>query len=111
MELKVKRVERVDGVKEAIFLPAIFNGLRLTVKHFWRNLFGARDVVTINYPEEKRHVSPRWRGRHRLSRLDNGFSAVLPAICVKQFAPQNAFILKPENTRTFLSKNTLLFLI
>ncbi|GIT03758.1 MAG: hypothetical protein CM1200mP28_10170 [Deltaproteobacteria bacterium] len=54
MELKVKRVERVDGVKEAIFLPAIFNGLRLTVKHFWRNLFGARDVVTINYPEEKR---------------------------------------------------------
>ena len=32
MELKVKRVERVDGVKEAIFLPAIFNGLRLTVK-------------------------------------------------------------------------------
>ena len=48
MELKGKRVERVDGVKEAMFLPAIFNGLRLTVKHFWRNLFGARDVVTIN---------------------------------------------------------------
>ena len=45
MELKVNRVERVDGVKEAIFLPAIFNGLRLTVKHFWRNLFGARDVA------------------------------------------------------------------
>ena len=53
MELKVKQVERVDGIKEALFLPAIFNGLRLTVKHFWRNLFGSRDVVTINYPEEK----------------------------------------------------------
>lgn len=87
MELKVKRVERVDGVKEAIFLPAIFNGLRLTVKHFWRNLFGARDVVTINYPEEKRHVSPRWRGRHRLTRLENGFLSCVACYMCETVCP------------------------
>ena len=87
MELKVKRVERVDGVKEAIFLPAIFNGLRLTVKHFWRNLFGARDVVTINYPEEKRPVSPRWRGRHRLTRLDNGFLSCVACYMCETVCP------------------------
>ena len=73
MELKVKKVQRLDGVREAFYFPAIFSGLRLTVKHFWRNLFGSKDVVTINYPEEKRHVSERWRGRHRLTRNDNGF--------------------------------------
>ena len=47
MELKVKQVKRVDGVKEAFYIPAAFGGLRLTVKHFFRNLFGSRDVVTI----------------------------------------------------------------
>ena len=77
----------MDGVKEAIFLPAIFNGLRLTVKHFWRNLFGARDVVTINYPEEKRHVSPRWRGRHRLTRLDNGFLSCVACYMCETVCP------------------------
>ena len=51
MELKVKQVQRVDGAKEALYLPAIFGGLRLTVSHFWRNLFGAKDVVTVSYPE------------------------------------------------------------
>ena len=28
MELKVKQIQRVDGVKEAFYLPAIFNGFR-----------------------------------------------------------------------------------
>ena len=73
MELKVKQVKRVDGVKEAFYIPATFGGLRLTVKHFFRNLLGSKDVVTINYPEEKRPISMRWRGRHRLTRKDDGF--------------------------------------
>ena len=47
MELKVKQVQRVDGAKEALYLPALFGGLRITVRHFWRNLFGAKDVVTV----------------------------------------------------------------
>ncbi len=40
MELKVKQVKRHDGVREALYFPALFVGFRLTVKHFWRNLFG-----------------------------------------------------------------------
>ncbi len=91
MDLKVKQVERTDGLKEAFYLPAMFTGFRLTVKHFLKNLFGAQEVVTIQYPEEKRHVSPRWRGRHRLTRRDDGFlkcvacymcETVCPAKCI-----------------------------
>ncbi|MGA1599254.1 MAG: NuoI/complex I 23 kDa subunit family protein [bacterium] len=89
--LKVKQVDRVDGFKESLYLPAMFTGFRLTIRHFLRNLFGAKDVVTIQYPEEKRPVSPRWRGRHRLTRRDNGFlkcvacymcETVCPAKCI-----------------------------
>ena len=38
-------------------------GRRLTGRHFFRNLFGSKDVVTVQYPEEHRPVSVRWRGR------------------------------------------------
>ena len=91
MELKVKQVQRVDGFKESLYLPAIFTGFRLTVRHFFRNLFGAKDVVTVQYPEEQRPVSVRWRGRHRLTRREDGFlkcvacymcETVCPAKCI-----------------------------
>ena len=91
MELKVKQMQRVDGFKESLYLPALFMGFRLTVRHFFRNLFGSKDVVTVKYPEEHRPVSVRWRGRHRLTRREDGFlkcvacymcETVCPAKCI-----------------------------
>ena len=91
MELKVKQMQRVDGFKESLYLPALFMGFRLTVRHFFRNLFGSKDVVTVQYPEEHRPVSVRWRGRHRLTRREDGFlkcvacymcETVCPAKCI-----------------------------
>ena len=91
MELKVKQMQRVDGFKESLYLPALFMGFRLTVRHFFRNLFGSKDVVTVQYPEEHRPVAVRWRGRHRLTRREDGFlkcvacymcETVCPAKCI-----------------------------
>ncbi len=91
MELKVKQVKRVDGLKESVYLPGLFNGLKLTARHLFRNLFGRKDTVTIQYPEEQRAVSPRWRGRHRLTRREDGFikcvacymcETICPAQCI-----------------------------
>jgi len=48
-------------------------------------------VVTVQYPEEHRPVSVRWRGRHRLTRREDGFlkcvacymcETVCPAKCI-----------------------------
>ncbi|MCH8882461.1 MAG: NADH-quinone oxidoreductase subunit I [SAR324 cluster bacterium] len=91
MELKVKVVERHDGFKEALYLPAVLAGLRITTRHFIRNMFGKRDVVTIQYPEETRRISPRYRGRHRLTMREDGFikcvacylcETICPARCI-----------------------------
>ncbi|MDH4246628.1 MAG: NADH-quinone oxidoreductase subunit I [Deltaproteobacteria bacterium] len=91
MELKVKTVDRQRGVMVEFYLPAIWEGLRLTVHHFVRNIFGKRDVVTIQYPEEVRRVAPRYRGRHRLTVREDGFikcvacymcETVCPAHCI-----------------------------
>jgi NADH-quinone oxidoreductase subunit I len=51
---------------ERAYLPAIFSGLRITGKHFFRK------SVTIRYPEEKREFSENFRGQHSLKRDEDG---------------------------------------
>ena len=51
---------------ERAYLPAIINGLAITLKHFFRK------PVTISYPEEKREFSENFRGMHSLKRDENG---------------------------------------
>ncbi len=51
---------------ERLYLPAIFQGLAITFRHFFK------PKVTIRYPEEKRPFSPVYRGLHVLKRDDAG---------------------------------------
>ncbi len=68
---------------EKTYIPQILCGLKITTRHFLRNLFlhtahllGLRKhlpaSVTVQYPEELRPLSLRFRSRHRLTvREDN----------------------------------------
>lgn len=87
MELKVKIVQREQSAGVAFFLPAIVAGLRITVRHFIRNIFGKRDVVTVQYPEEQRRVSPRYRGRHRLTVREDGFIKCVACYMCEEICP------------------------
>ena len=87
MELKVKVVDRDRGLIEELYLPAILAGLRITVRHFMRNIFGKRDVVTISYPEEQRRISPRYRGRHRLTVREDGFIKCVACYMCEEICP------------------------
>ncbi len=110
MELKVKKVQRLDGTREALYFPAIFVGLSLTVKHFWRNLFGSKDVVTVNYPEEKRHVAARYRGRHRLTRLENGFLSCVACYMCETICPSQCIHIEAgEHTDLSVEKYPTVF--
>jgi NADH-quinone oxidoreductase subunit I len=51
---------------ERAYLPAIAQGLAITMKHFFRK------PVTISYPEEQREYSENFRGLHSLKRDENG---------------------------------------
>ena len=51
---------------ERIYLPAILNGMLITIKHFFKK------KATIKYPEEKRSFAPIYRGLHVLKRDENG---------------------------------------
>lgn len=51
---------------ESIYLPAIFGGMWITLKHFFKR------KPTIQYPEEKREFSFVYRGKHILKRDEEG---------------------------------------
>ncbi len=51
---------------ESIYLPAIFGGIMITIKHLLKR------KSTIKYPETKREISAIWRGQHVLKRDDKG---------------------------------------
>ena len=51
---------------ERLYLPAILNGMMITIKHFFRK------KATIKYPEVKREFAPVYRGMHVLKRDEKG---------------------------------------
>ncbi len=63
---KTEVVDKKMTFKERLYLPAIVQGLGITIKHFFKK----KD--TIQYPEQQREFSPVYRGQHVLMRDDEG---------------------------------------
>ncbi|MBB4034565.1 NADH-quinone oxidoreductase subunit I [Dysgonomonas hofstadii] len=69
ISLSGKKKEVVDKkmtLIEKLYLPAIVQGLGITIKHFFQK------KVTVQYPEQQREYSPVYRGQHVLMRDDQG---------------------------------------
>ena len=65
--MKVKQVHRVRQTwLHAIYLPSIFKGLIVTLRHMFRR----KD--TMQYPEQKRTFGPRYRGVPALVKDQDG---------------------------------------
>jgi NADH-quinone oxidoreductase subunit I len=50
------------GVLDQLYIPAIIEGLGITLKHMFR------PKVTVQYPEQRSEMPPNYRGVHRLNR-------------------------------------------
>jgi NADH-quinone oxidoreductase subunit I len=51
---------------ESLYLPAIFQGMAITMSHFFKR------KATVQYPEQKRPIADVYRGLHVLKRDENG---------------------------------------
>jgi NADH-quinone oxidoreductase subunit I len=79
-----------------VFDPIIqlSKGLGETLRSFLRE-----PTVTYQYPEQKRPVSPRFRGRHVLKRYDNGLEKCIGCSLCAAACPADAiFVEASENT-------------
>ena len=96
----IHTVERPDrqAVGVRTYLPEIWKGLKTTNRHFWRNLFGHRDCPTILYPEVKRPYAPRFRGRHRLMKREDGSPRCVACMCCETACPARCITIVAEDT-------------
>ncbi|HKI85228.1 MAG TPA: NADH-quinone oxidoreductase subunit I [Thermoanaerobaculia bacterium] len=66
---------------ERLWLP-LFAGMWVTIRHFVKNLFHMSKLPTIQYPEQRRNYSHRFRGHHILtSRPDGSLRCVACFLC------------------------------
>lgn len=73
MGAKIQQIERHGAtLLERIYLVEIVRGMWVTLGHFIRNLLDNSRLYVRHYPEVKPEITPRWRGRHRLTRHDDG---------------------------------------
>jgi NADH-quinone oxidoreductase subunit I len=70
----VKIVPRYGkSLKDRLYLPAIFSGMKLTMSHFAKNLKDTSNIKTECYPEmQPLDITQRYRGVHRLTKREDG---------------------------------------
>ncbi len=74
-------------------LVELLRGLKTTFKML------VEKPVTIQYPEIKREVRPRYRGRHELKRYDNGLEKCIGcALCAAACPADAIFVEASENS-------------
>lgn len=90
MAATTKKVERREfNFKERSYIPELLRGMRITNRHFWRNLLGRKETVTLQYPEARTPYYPRFRGRHRLMLREDGQVRCVACMLCSTACPAN----------------------
>jgi len=96
-------------IVERLYLP-LLSGLWVTLRHFVRNFFGRGKTYTINYPEERRLYSPRYRGHHILTtRPDGSLRCVACFLCAAACPAECIHIEAGEHPDLNIEKYPLLY--
>jgi NADH-quinone oxidoreductase subunit I len=69
-DLLVVRPER--GFWQRVYLLEILRGMGVTLRHLMRNLFNQKGMPTSQFPEVTRVLPEGFRGRHRLTKKEDG---------------------------------------
>lgn len=83
---------------EQAYVPAIVDGLGLTISRFFKNTLGPAsesEVVTVRYPEETREYPERFRGVHRLTQRIDGSPRCVACLCCSTACPAQCIHIEP----------------
>jgi len=76
-----------------MFARELVRGLSTTFRELWAK------PVTIQYPEQKRPVSKRFKGRHVLKRYDNGLEKCIGCSLCSAACPADAIFVEAAENR------------
>lgn len=83
-------LQRIIGYFKTFVLYDLLVGMRVTNKYFWRKKF------TLQYPDEKTPLSPRFRGLHALRRYPNGEERCIACKLCEAVCPALAITINSE---------------
>jgi NADH-quinone oxidoreductase subunit I len=87
------RVMKRPG-RETSYVRATLKGMALTFRHLMKAA-GDRSTVTMQYPEEKWALSPRWRGTHVMEKHEDGRPKCVACGLCPTICPANCIRLVP----------------
>jgi len=96
MTPKIKTVTRYGNrLQDKLYLPAIYDGFKVTFKHLFDNVADINAVDTLEYPEEQpTDITSRYRGLHRLThRADESVACVACFMCATA-CPSNCIFIE-----------------
>ena len=97
-------------LSQRLYLPQVFAGLAVTVRHFLGNLVRIGRLPTILYPEKKRKYSGRFRGKHILkTREDGTLKCVACYMCAQACPAECITIVAGEHPKLAFEKYPVVF--
>jgi NADH-quinone oxidoreductase subunit I len=80
----------LDRTARTLFLTELVTGFWITLRYFFR------PKATLNYPFEKGHLSPRFRGEHALRRYPSGEERCIACKLCEAICPALAITIEAE---------------
>jgi len=95
---------------QRLYVPEILRGMGVTFRHLVRNLTNYRGLPTIQYPEQKRNYSGRFRGKHILkTRQDGSLKCVACYMCQQACPAECITIVAGEHPKIAYEKYPVVF--
>jgi len=95
---------------QRLYLPEIFRGMAVTLRHLVRNLTNYKGMPTIQYPEQKRNYSGRFRGKHILKTREDGTLKCVACYMCQQACPAECItIVAGEHPKIAFEKYPVVF--
>jgi len=94
----IKILRPKQDLWERMYLPALFGGLGITLRHLIHTWFQPAKRPTFEYPEERRPIAERFRGRHRLRRRPDGTPVCVACYCCQTACPPQCIDIEAEES-------------
>jgi len=83
------------STKDKLYLPAIYQGMKITFKHLIGNVSDSNAVDTLEYPEEQpTDITERYRGLHRLTHREDDTIACVACFMCATACPANCIFIE-----------------